>query len=102
MSDLKAADAISAYNRVNSFSDKKYDDAEGNGGDFTSMVESAIGSSFDKVKKAEQATEGLVTGEVSTEELAIAVANAEVALNTLIAIRDRAVSAFQDIIRMPI
>ena len=99
MAEINVVDAISAYNKTNNISDKKYKDSEN---DFTSMVENAIGSTFDKVQEAEQNTQKSVTGDVSTEDLAISVANAENALNTLVTIRDRIVTAFQDIIRMPI
>ncbi len=56
----------------------------------------------DKLDKAENSTVKSAKGEISLEELAISVANAEVSLKALISIRDKLVSALQDILRMPI
>ncbi len=103
MADLKTLDALSAYNKMAQLQGNYTEDAEGtDGSSFTEMVEAALGNTFDKLKTAETAGKKSVTGEVSTEDLAVAVANAETSLRTVIAIRDRLVSAFQDIIRMSI
>ncbi len=66
------------------------------------LVEEALGKTVDKIKTAEVKAAGSLSGEVSMEELAIAVANAEMSLKTVITIRDKLITAFQDIIRMPI
>lgn len=104
MADLKTLDALSAYNKVgnlnNVFSGKDID-ATG-GPNFTQLVAEALDKTVDKLKIAETKAKGSVTGEVSMEDLAVAVANAEMSLKTAIAIRDKLVTAFQDIIRMPI
>jgi flagellar hook-basal body complex protein FliE len=104
MADLKTLDALSAYNKVGNLSGiYNKDESEGvSGANFTQLVEEALGKTVDKLKVAEAKAAGSVTGDVSMEDLAIAVANAEISLNTVISIRDKLVTAFQDIIRMPI
>ena len=104
MVDLKTLDALSAYNKIGSltgnFNDKIVSDSTT--ANFTQLVEQALGGTVEKLKKAEGKAIGSVTGEVSTEELAVAVANAEMSLKTVVAIRDKIVSAYQDIMRMSI
>ncbi len=104
MADLRTLDALSAYNKIGNlsgtFNTKETD--ETGGPNFTQMVEEALGKTVEKLKVAEIKAAGSVTGEVSTEDLAIAVANAELSLKAAISIRDKLVTAFQDIIRMPI
>lgn len=98
--NLKIFDAVNAYNKVGGLSGEyNSDSGEGN---FASMVEEAISSTKTNIEKADQAAKGSVIGEVSMEDLAIAVANAETSLKAIVAIRDKVVNAYQDIIRMPI
>jgi len=76
---------------------------ESSGPSFAQMVESAMGD----VVKAEQTSEALqmqslTGGKVDLANLVTAVANAELSLNTVIAIRDRVINAYNDIIKMGI
>lgn len=104
MIDLKTLDALSAYNKINNLTGNfPADEAEKtSGANFTSLVEEALGKTVNNIKVAEEKTKGMLAGDVSMEDLALAVANAEMSLKTVVSIRDRLVSAFQDIIRMPI
>lgn len=70
---------------------------------FSSMVEKALGTTVDAVQAGE-ATEmaALTTGKVELSDLVTAVANAELSLNTVVAVRDRVINAYNDIIRMAI
>ena len=45
---------------------------------------------------------GALTKETSLVDIVTAVTNAEVALETAVAVRDRVIAAYQEIIRMPI
>jgi flagellar hook-basal body complex protein FliE len=107
MADLKTLDALSAYNKIAGLqggfgTDEVSSSNAGSGANFTQLVEEALGKTVDKIKTAEVKAAGSLSGEVSMEELAIAVANAEMSLKTVITIRDKLITAFQDIIRMPI
>ncbi len=53
-------------------------------------------------EKAEKAQLAALTGEGDLSALVTAVAEAELALNTVVAVRDRVISAYQEILRMPI
>lgn len=104
MADLKTLDALSAYNKISNLTGNfPADKIEGSDSlSFTSLVEEALGNTVQKLKTAEVKSVASLKGEVSMEELAVAVANAEMSLKTVVAIRDRLITAFQDIIRMPI
>jgi flagellar hook-basal body complex protein FliE len=52
--------------------------------------------------QADAATEAGIMGNASATEVVLAVARAELALQTTVAIRDRVVQAYQDVMRMPI
>lgn len=43
-----------------------------------------------------------IAGEAELHDLITAVSNAELTLNTVVAVRDRVINAYQDIIKMPI
>jgi flagellar hook-basal body complex protein FliE len=58
--------------------------------------------SIDTNKKAEALTEKAVVGQAELLDVVNAVSNAEVTLQTVVAVRDRVMSAYQEILRMPI
>ena len=72
------------------------------GGDFMGMVKSAAEKSIDTLKAGEVASAKAVTGETTLPDLIEAVTAAEMTLQTTVAVRDRMISAYQDIMRMPI
>lgn len=62
-----------------------------------------IGSEVVKTSaEAEKMTAQAMTGKADLNEVVIAVTNADVALQTVVAVRDRVIQAYQDILRMPI
>lgn len=69
---------------------------------FGSMLENAVKSTAESAKAAERLSISGITGNTDVAEVVTAVANAEVALQTVIAVRDRVIQAYQDIARMPI
>lgn len=69
---------------------------------FMDMVKSTTQQTIDSNRAAEALSLKAVTGEAELSEVATAVANAETALKTMVTVRDRIVSAYQEILRMPI
>lgn len=69
---------------------------------FASLVGDALKSAADVGYSAETQSIKAVAGEADLTEVVTAVANAEVALNTVVAVRDRVIQAYQDVLRMPI
>src|SRR5438132_841181 len=77
--------------------------AGGAGSTFAHMVEEAAKNAADTQYKAEGLeTQSLTTGKVELSTLVTAIADAELTLNTVVAIRDRVINAYQDIIKMAI
>jgi flagellar hook-basal body complex protein FliE len=70
---------------------------------FSEMLESAAKSAADTQFKTEAVKmESITDGKVDLADLVTAVSNAELTLNTVVAVRDRIINAYQEILRMPI
>ena len=72
------------------------------GGSFADLVKSAASDTMDTLQKGEAASAAAVAGDGNLTEVVTAVSNAEAALQTVVAVRDRVIQAYQDILRMPI
>lgn len=70
--------------------------------DFSKMMEESLDSAINTLHKNEQISQAGLMGEVSLDGLMIAVTQAETTLRTMVAIRDKMVAAYQEIIKMPI
>lgn len=71
-------------------------------GGFGQMLERAIADTVTTAKEADRASAAAVAGEGDVTAVVTAVARAELALQTTVAIRDRVIQAYQDVMRMPI
>ncbi|WP_338663200.1 flagellar hook-basal body complex protein FliE [Pararoseomonas sp. SCSIO 73927] len=69
---------------------------------FGSALQRAIEGTVQAGRQADAASTGAMLGTVSVTDTVLAVSQAELALQTAVAVRDRVVSAYQDIMRMPI
>ncbi|MDE3017157.1 MAG: flagellar hook-basal body complex protein FliE [Pseudomonadota bacterium] len=79
------------------------DESGAAGPSFVKMLENAV-QDAGKTQRVAEATEiqSMTGSKVDLTNLVTAVANAELSLNTVVAIRDRVISAYQDIIKMSI
>ena len=108
---VKALDAFSAYGQA-----LKRAPAIGGGEDneaikigghakaasFGSMIEDMVGSVGQSTKTAEVQSAKAVTRTGDLVDIASAVNNAELTLQTVVAVRDKMIGAYQEIMRMPI
>lgn len=69
---------------------------------FSEVMKTSILDSIQTMQRGEQMTARAVTGEASLPEVVQAVNAAEMTLSTVVAVRDRLISAYQEIMRMPI
>jgi flagellar hook-basal body complex protein FliE len=69
---------------------------------FASVLEQILVDARDVGARSEAASLQAISGKASLQEVVEAVNAAEIALQTVVAVRDRMISAYQDIIRMPI
>lgn len=72
------------------------------GNAFGAMVQDAAQSTISQLRGAEQQSARAIAGRGDLNQVVMAVANAEVTLQTAVAVRDRVIQAYMDIVRMPI
>ena len=72
------------------------------GGSFASLLKEAAQDTLGALRQAEQMSAKAAAKEADLLQVVTAVNNAEVQLQTVVAVRDRVISAYQDILRMPI
>ena len=70
--------------------------------DFGSLVANALNETSGMLGHAEQLTAASTTGQAELIDVATAVSAAEISLETMVAVRDEVVRAYQEILRMPI
>ncbi|WP_419898101.1 flagellar hook-basal body complex protein FliE [Roseomonas sp. USHLN139] len=74
----------------------------GAGGSFGAMLERAVNNVVDTTRAADTASTGAINGTVGVTDVVLAVSRAELALQTTVALRDRVVAAYQEVMRMPL
>jgi flagellar hook-basal body complex protein FliE len=72
------------------------------GGEFGSLLQNAVESFAQSGRKAEAQALAAATGKADVVDVVTAVAESEAALETLVAVRDRVIAAYEEIMRMPI
>lgn len=104
---LNSAAGANAYSAVSKLASSLRGEAKTQGADqgqseFGSIVEAVLSN----VSKTGAATEtqatNLANGNADVLDLVTAVAETELAVETLVTVRDRVISAYQDILNMPI
>jgi flagellar hook-basal body complex protein FliE len=73
-----------------------------NGPSFSELIGTGLKGAADAGYKSEAISTKALAGKADVTDVVTAVANAELALNTVVAVRDKMISAYQDIIRMPV
>jgi len=109
MADTSALAATQAYSRAltngseaKSSGTKVGVDEASTGPSFSEMLAETGTGAIESGVKAEQISLDAVTGDAGLAEIVTAVSNAEATLETVVAVRDRVIQAYQDIIKMPI
>ena len=69
---------------------------------FQSMVTTAIQGVEKSTRSAEEASLAGLAGKADIQDVVLAVSNAEVALETVVAVRDTAIKAYKEIMQMTI
>ena len=76
--------------------------ANANPNDFSSMLSKLAHNAVNVEKTAEKQTVAAAAGNADLNSVVMAVAEAELTLNTVVAVRDKVLEAYREIIRMPI
>lgn len=72
------------------------------GQEFAGLVKNSLQEAVGISKNADEMTIKGITGEAEVSDVVMAVNNAETALSTVMAVRDKVVNAYQEILKMPI
>lgn len=70
--------------------------------DFGSMVKAAMNDVVSNTRKAEHQISAQVAGKAELIDVVTAISAAEASLETVMAVRDQVINAYQEIMRMPI
>jgi flagellar hook-basal body complex protein FliE len=100
--------ATSAYNAAQKLLDQGSKlaagatQAEGQGLDFGQLLTQAVQGVVDTGKVSDQKSLDLINGKGNLVDVVTSVAQTQVAVEGLVAVRDRVISAYEDIMKMPI
>ena len=76
--------------------------SEAGGQSFATMLKDTIGSVVEAGRKADGQTLAAASGKANVIDVVTAVAETEVAVGTLVSVRDRVIQSYEEIMRMPI
>jgi flagellar hook-basal body complex protein FliE len=72
------------------------------GTDFASMLAESVRGVISQGNASEQVALDTVSGKASTIDMVTAISQTEVAIETMVTVRDRVISAYEQIMQMPI
>ena len=101
------SDAVKAYRQMAAGAGQGLEggDTQSIGGvhtSFGSLLEGSIENAVKSVRGGEQAAWKAINGDADLTQVVTAISNAEVTLQTAVAVRDRVVSAYQEVMRMTV
>ncbi len=99
---VTAAQAAAAYRSTLAAPGDAAEPGAAAGGGFGDAMRRAMEGAVDLGRSADAASTQALLGQGSVTDVVLAVARAELALQTTVAVRDRVVAAYQDVMRMPI
>ena len=76
--------------------------SEAGGQSFAAMLKDSIGSVVEAGRKSDNQTLAAAAGKANVIDVVTAVAETEVAVSTLVSVRDRVIQSYEEIMRMPI
>ena len=74
----------------------------GGGPSFGALLKDAVGSVLESGKKSDAQTMAMTSGKSNVMDVVTAVAETDVAVSTLVSVRDRVIQSYEDIMKMPI
>lgn len=75
---------------------------DSSGPSFGDLVKTATNSVLDAGRKSDAQTMAMASGKSNVMDVVTAVAETDVAVSTLVSVRDRVIQAYEDIMKMPI
>jgi flagellar hook-basal body complex protein FliE len=93
--------AASLYSNIANIGDKSSGGSD-DGVSFSDFLKSKLTDTVNTLKAGEKVSAQAITGKANLTDVVQALSSAEMTLQTIVAVRDRLVSAYQEIMRMPI
>jgi flagellar hook-basal body complex protein FliE len=105
--NVKQMDAANAYSQAaqnfqNLTPSSGGDDVAKSGSAFADLISDQIGEVRQATSTAELTSAKSLTGQADLVDVVTSVSNAEMVVDTVVAVRDRVISAYNDILKMPI
>jgi flagellar hook-basal body complex protein FliE len=97
-----AANAYAALSRIVESGGAEKGGASAGGPSFSALLKDAVGSVLDAGKKSDVQTLAMSSGKANVMDVVTAVAETDVAVSTLVSVRDRVIQSYEDIMKMPI
>jgi flagellar hook-basal body complex protein FliE len=72
------------------------------GPSFAAVLKEAVGSVMEAGKKSDAQTVAMASGKANVMDVVTAVAETDVAVSTLVSVRDRVIQSYEDIMKMSI
>jgi flagellar hook-basal body complex protein FliE len=76
--------------------------ADAGGQSFSSVLKDAVGGVLDVGRKADAQTVAMASGKANVMDVVTAVAETDVAVSTLVSVRDKVIQSYEDIMKMAI
>jgi flagellar hook-basal body complex protein FliE len=76
--------------------------ADGTGPSFSAVLKDAIGGVLESGRKSDAQTVAMASGKANVMDVVTAVAETDVAVSTLVSVRDKVIQAYEDIMKMTI
>ncbi len=100
MMDIKAFDAANAYGSA--LGRGASSGAAGADSGFGALVETMVQKTSEAVSNAESVSTQAVAGTADMVDVVTAISNAEMVMESVTTVRDKVISAYQEIMRMPL
>ena|SRR6187402_3547226 len=72
------------------------------GSDFSKFLSQAVQGVVDTGKASEQMSMDMINGKANMVDVVTAMSQAEIAMETMVTVRDKVIAAYEEIMRMPI
>lgn len=103
-SPVAAANAYSSFARMMEGGVAKTSPlgTESDGQSFGTLLKETLGSVMEAGRKSDAQTVAMAAGKANVMDVVTAVAETDVAVSTLVSVRDRVIQSYEDIMKMPI
>jgi flagellar hook-basal body complex protein FliE len=97
-----AANAYASAARILEAAGTAKPSSDAEGPSFSAVLKDAIGGVLDVGRKSDAQTVAMASGKANVMDVVTAVAETDVAVSTLVSVRDKVIAAYEDIMKMAI